>query len=163
MMILRSFLAAASLSLAASAATAVSPGVGQSVADATFTTAYGQSLSIGDLRGEVVVLTYWASDCDPCTEQVKALDYYSGQRSDVGLRVLAISVDKMANRELRRAFKGKRVHALTNMRGPFTPLGGFPTTYVIDRTGQVRYASSGPLDIEELNRILVPLIREPQP
>ena len=161
-MFLRNLLAAASLLLAASPS-AAEFGVGKVVTDATFTTAYGQTLSIGDLRGEVVVLTYWTSDCAPCADQLQMLDYYYRQRQDVGLRVMAISADQMSSRQVRRAFKGKLIHALVDIRGPFYPLGGFPTTYVIDRRGQVRYASADQLDIDKLNQILVPLIREPQP
>jgi len=154
-------LAATALLFLASPAAAIPPEVGDVVSDATFTTAYGQTLSIGDLRGEVVVLTYWTSDCDPCAEQLKMLDYYYRQRRNVGLRVLAISADQMSARQLRHAFAGKLVHAVESIRGPFDPLGAFPTTYVIDRAGQVRYAASGPLGIEQLNQILVPLLRQP--
>jgi cytochrome c biogenesis protein CcmG, thiol:disulfide interchange protein DsbE len=163
MKVLRNMLAAASLLLVADSGAAMSPGIGEVVSDATFTTAYGQTLKIGDLRGEVVVLTYWTTDCEPCTDQLKTLDYYYRQRASVGLRVLAISADEMSNRELRHAFAGRRVHPLSDIRGPFEPLGALPTTYVIDRNGQVRYAASGALGIEELNRILMPLIRQPQP
>lgn len=159
---LRNMLAVACLLLAASPS-AAEYGVGKVVTDATFTTAYGQTLSIGDLRGEVIVLTYWTSDCQPCDDQLQTLDYYYRQRRDVGLRVMAISADEMSSRQLRHVFKGKLIHALTDIRGPFYPLGGFPTTYVIDRRGQIRYASTDQLDIEKLNQILVPLIREPQP
>jgi cytochrome c biogenesis protein CcmG/thiol:disulfide interchange protein DsbE len=162
-MILRSLLAAASMLVATSSAVALTPGVGDTVSDTTFTTAYGQTLRLGDLRGEVVVLTYWMNDCGACTEQLRALDYYYRQRPDVGLRVIAISVDEMSSRELRKAFKDKRVHVVSKIEEPFEVPSAMPTTYVIDRTGKVRYASSAPLGIDQLNQILVPLIREPQP
>jgi cytochrome c biogenesis protein CcmG/thiol:disulfide interchange protein DsbE len=162
-MILRNLLIAASVLVAGSSATALTPGIGDQVSDTTFTTAYGQKLSIGDLRGEVVVLTYWMTDCGVCAEQLRTLDYYYRQRPDVGLRVMAISVDPMSSQELRRAFKDKRVYALSKIDGPFDVPIALPTTYVIDRTGKLRYASSAPLGIEQLNQVLVPLIREPQP
>ena len=162
-MVFRNMLVAASLLLVASPAAALKVGVGDVVTDATFTTAYGQTLSIGDLRGEVIVLTYWTSDCGACADQLKTLDYYYRQRRNAGLRVMAISADEMSARELRHAFKDKLIHALADMRGPFEPLGAFPTTFIIDRYGQIRYAFSRPLGIEELNKILVPLLRQPQP
>lgn len=162
-MILRRLLAAASMLAAASSAAALTPGIGDKVSDTSFTTANGQTLHIGDLRGEVVVLTYWMSDCGACNDQLQTLDYYYRQRSDVGLRVLAISVDAMSSQALRRAFRDKRVHALSKIDGPFDVPSAFPMTYVIDRTGKVRYASSTPLGIDQLNQVLLPLIREPQP
>jgi cytochrome c biogenesis protein CcmG/thiol:disulfide interchange protein DsbE len=162
-MILRNLLAAVSALAAASSAAALTPGVGDTVSDTNFTTAYGQTLRLGDLRGEVVVLTYWMSDCGVCTEQVRALDYYYRQRPGVGLRVMAVSVDEMSSRELRKAFKDKRLHVVSKIEDPFDMPSAVPTTVVIDRTGKVRYASSTPLNIDQLNQILVPLIREPQP
>jgi peroxiredoxin len=162
-MILRNLSIAASMLVAGSPATALTPGIGDQVSDTSFTTAYGQKLSIGDLHGEVVVLTYWMTDCGVCAEQLRTLDYYYRQRPDVGLRVLAISVDKMSSRELQRAFKDKRVYALSQIESPFDIPSAFPTTYVVDRAGKLRYASSAPLGIEQLNQVLVPLIREPQP
>ena len=162
-MVIRKLAAAMSLLIFTSPAMAAVPGVGTKVTDATFTTAFGQSLSMNDLRGQVVVLTYWTSDCEPCDEQLKALDYYYRQRHDVGLRVLVASADDLTDRQLRAAFKGKLVHPIYSLRGPFEPANSFPTTYVIDRNGQVRYVLSEALGIDRLNEILVPLLKQPQP
>jgi peroxiredoxin len=162
-MILRKLLTAASMLAATGSAAALTPGIGDKVSDTSFTTANGQTLHIGDLRGEVVVLTYWTIDCGVCNDQLQALDYYYRERSDVGLRVMAISVDAMSGQALRRAFRDKRVHVLSRIDDPFDVPIAFPTTYVIDRTGKIRFASSTPLGIEQLNQVLLPLIREPQP
>ena len=86
----RVLMAAAATLLFAGAAAAGPPARGTSVASTTFTTAYGQSLSIRDLRGNVVILTYWMRDCEVCDVQVAVLDYYYRQRKDMGLKVLAM-------------------------------------------------------------------------
>lgn len=162
-MFLRNMAIAAALLIGTSSATTASPGLGAVVTDTSFTTAGGQTMTLGDLRGEVVVLTYWVTDCTSCEEQLNTLDYYYRQRRDVGLRVLAIASEEMSDRELRSAFKGKAIHPLSRLRGPFDPMNSFPTTYVIDRNGQLRYAVSGPVGIERLNEMLVPLLKQPQP
>ena len=38
-----------------------------------------------------------------------------------------------------------------------------PTNYIIDRRGIVRYAKAGAMDLDDLNRELIPLLREPVP
>ena len=162
-MFLRNLTIAASLLVGAGSASALSPGVGEVVTNSSITTAYGQTLSIADLRGEVVVLTYWASDCAVCQEQMKALDFYHRQRPNVGLKMFAVSADGMSSQQLRKAFKNQSVYPLSSIQGPFEPMGALPTTYVIDRRGQVRYAAAGALGIDELNQLLVPLLRQPQP
>ena len=163
MIVLRNLMAAASLLLIASPAAAVSPGIGEVVSDTTFTTAYGQSLKMGDLRGQVVVLTFWTDDCAPCVEQLKVLDFYYRQRRNVGLQVLAVAAEDMTDRQLKYAFKDKLIHPIARMEGPFEPTEALPTTFVIDRNGQVRHVVTEGLDIDKLNRILVPLLRQPQP
>lgn len=160
---LRNLAIAASLLVAAGPAAALGPGVGEVVTNSSFTTAYGQTLRIADLRGEVVVLTYWASDCSVCHQQVKALDFYHRQRPNVGLKMFAVSADGLSSRQLQRAFKDQTIYPLSSIEGPFEPMGALPTTYVIDRRGQVRYAAAGALGIDELNQVLVPLLRQPQP
>jgi len=162
-MTLRNLLAAASLAFAATPALAASPGLGEVVTKTTFTTAYGQSLSLGDLRGDVIVLTYWMSECPACEDQLNTLDLYYRQRRNVGLKVLAISTDEMNDRQLRNAFKDRLVHPIRSIRGPFELLNDFPTTYIVDRYGQVRYVTEKPLSLDKLNEILVPLLRQPQP
>ena len=161
-MILRVLIAAGAL-LFAGTALAKPAGPGTLVADTTFTTANGQSLRIGDLRGQVVVLTYWMRDCGACDVQVAMLDYYHRQRRNLGLQILAIPAEDLTDAQLRAAFKGKGVRPLSRIRGPFAPLDRLPTTYVIDRYGQVRFAGSGLLGVERLNQLLVPLLRQPQP
>ena len=162
-MAIRNFAAAAaSLLLFASPAAAI-PSVGEQVTGTTFTTAFGQNLSMNDLRGQVVVLTYWMSDCTACDDQLKTLDYYYRQRRNLGLSVFVVSADDMTNRQLKAAFRGKLVHPIASIRGPFEPKGGFPTTYIIDRAGQVRHILSEPVGVDQLNQILVPLLKQPQP
>lgn len=161
-MILR-VLIGASMLMVAGAGLAKPPSLGTLVSNTSFTTARGQSLSMRDLRGQVVVLTYWMHDCEACDAQVKMLDYYSRQRGNLGLQVLAIPVEELSDRQLADAFKDKRVFPLSRINGPFEPMGKVPTTYVIDRYGQVRVAEAGLLDIERLNQLLIPLLRQPQP
>ena len=49
------------------------------------------------------------------------------------------------------------------VRGPYADLGGVPTNYVIDRAGVVRYAEAGAFDLDKLNAVLIPLLKEPAP
>lgn len=160
-MLVRNMIAAAALLTAVPAA--ASPGIGDTVTDTSFTTAYGQKLSLADLRGEVVVLTYWMTDCEVCKKQLDILDYYYRQRKNVGLRVLAITPEELGVRELQHAFRNRMIHPVASLRGDLGPKDGLPTIYIVDRNGQLRYAASGGLEIEKLNEILVPLLKQPQP
>ncbi|MDV3257269.1 MAG: TlpA family protein disulfide reductase [Sphingomonas sp.] len=159
-MFIRGALAAAALMIACPAAAA---GIGDNVADIQFTTVFGKEMKLGDLRGEVVVLTYWMTDCKVCEDQLDLLDHYYRARRNVGLRVMAISPELLSGRQIRDEFDERMIHPLTSVRGDLGPRNGVPTTYIIDRSGKLQYAAAGALGLEELNRILVPLLKEPQP
>jgi cytochrome c biogenesis protein CcmG/thiol:disulfide interchange protein DsbE len=49
------------------------------------------------------------------------------------------------------------------MNGPYRVLMGVPTNIVIDRHGIVRYAQAGGFSLDDLNALLVPLLREQRP
>lgn len=123
----------------------------------------GQQLNGQQLRGMVVVLNYWGQDCRACDEQLKALDYYYRQRHQLGLVVMVASSDRASDSQLRAALKGYRIHGAASVSGDLQPLKAIPTTYVIDRTGRIRYAKAGAIGLETLNEVLVPVMREPQP
>ena len=49
------------------------------------------------------------------------------------------------------------------IKGPYKPLGAVPTNYVIDRAGVIRYAKAAAFDLDDMNEILVPLLKESAP
>ena len=52
---------------------------------------------------------------------------------------------------------------MKRIKGPYRDLGGVPTNYIIDRSGKLVYAKAGALDLDTLNEIIVPLLKEPVP
>ena len=159
-----SLAAAVAILMTPVAASAIAPGIGTAVKDTQFRLAQdGRDLTMADMRGQVVVLTYWMRDCSSCDAQLSILDSYYRQRHNVGLRVFAVSMEDLNDGQINRAFRNRIIHPLSRIGAPFEMLSDLPTTYVVDRYGQVRYAGSGLLGTERLNQILVPLLRQPQP
>ncbi len=66
--------------------------VGRPAPPATLVTLSGQQISIADLRGKVVILTFWATWCEPCREELPLLSQYALEHGD-GLRVLGVCLD----------------------------------------------------------------------
>ena len=67
--------------------------VGQRAPPATLTTLDGRKLSTTELLGDVVILTFWATWCVPCREELPLLSQYANQHAGRGLRVLGFSLD----------------------------------------------------------------------
>ena len=111
----------------------------------------GDSLSIRDLEGHVVLLNVWATWCAPCVREMPSLQRLQDRFEGRGLRVVAVSVDAAARGASGQAEAVAPVAAFVARLGvTFTilhdPTGradrlfgvqALPTTLIIDRRGRV--------------------------
>jgi len=61
----------------------------------TFEDLTGQGLNIADLRGEVVLLQYWASWCGPCRAEIPHLRDVYAHYHERGFHIIGLSLDEM--------------------------------------------------------------------
>lgn len=140
------------------------PVVGQPAPPFEVTTFDGEKISLADLRGDVVILNFWATWCGPCREELPLLDTYYKLRKDVGLRVVAVTTEDSVPPYMLKPLAARLTMKLArHMRGNYAPLEGVPTNYVIDRAGVLRYAKADAFDLDTLNEVLVPLLNEMPP
>lgn len=138
--------------------------VGKPAPDAEFTLVSGEKIALSQLRGQVVVINFWATWCVPCREELPLLDSYYRVVGQRGVRVFAVTTeDSLPLYQMKKLFKALAITPARHVKGPYPVLGGVPTNYIIDRAGRVRYAKSGAFDLDDLNRELVPLINEEPP
>lgn len=70
------------------------PGVGKPAPPLSLHTLDGRTISIASLRGQVVILTFWATWCAPCKEELPLLSAYAARHAGQGLAVLGFSLDE---------------------------------------------------------------------
>lgn len=135
---------------------------GQAAPPFTLRLINGGKISFEELRGNVVVLNFWATWCVPCRTELPTLDRYYELRKDAGLRVYAVTTeDSLKPYQLKKLFDVMHIEPVRSIKGPYDVLGGaVPTNIVIDRNGVVRYAKAGAFTLESLNSLLVPLLNE---
>ncbi|MFZ0814626.1 MAG: TlpA disulfide reductase family protein [Candidatus Sulfotelmatobacter sp.] len=109
-----------------------------------------RTVTLSQLKGQVVVLNFWATWCPPCIEEMPSLVEMQQRMKAKGVTVLAVSVDADAG-SYHQFLKEHGVNLLTvrdadmktnNLYGTFK----FPETYIIDRNGVVRRKFIGAVD-----------------
>lgn len=109
----------------------------------------GDTLRLADLRGSVVVLSFWASWCRKCGDEMPRLAELERELGARGVKVLAVSVDRGGEGGVRDFLERHQAPSWVGretpgLRSAFGGIPGVPTTFVIDRDGVVRQRLFGP-------------------
>jgi len=146
-------------------ATAAKPKLGEPAPEAELTLIGGEKVRLSEMRGDVVVLNIWATWCAPCREELPLLDRYYALQKRHGLRVYALTTESSVPLyKLKPLFETLSIQPTKKIKGPYDAIdGAVPSNYVIDRAGVLRYARAAAFRLNDLNRELVPLLKEPRP
>ena len=135
--------------------------VGKPAPDFQVITLDGKKLTLADFKDQVLVINFWATWCAPCKRELPLLDKYLRAQQHAGLRVLAVTTeDSVPVSQLKSLAAALTIPMVRRFKGDYGPLKGVLTNYVIDRQGILRYAQAGGFTLNDLNEILVPLLRE---
>jgi cytochrome c biogenesis protein CcmG/thiol:disulfide interchange protein DsbE len=124
----------------------------------------GEKGSLDDYRGQVVVLNFWASWCDPCREESPLLERFHDDLREQGGTVVGVDVRDVSDDA--REFVREYGLSYPQLRDPDEEamsdydVRGLPETFVLDRRGRVAAVKRGPVDESYLRRVLDPLLRE---
>lgn len=111
-----------------------------------------QAHDLNAYRGSVVLVNFWASWCPPCLVEMPGLRRLAAGLETRPFSVLAINVGERKN-QVRRTLKltGFDQTVLLDSSSEASDQWGahvFPTSYLIDKAGQIRFKAVGPLDWE---------------
>jgi cytochrome c biogenesis protein CcmG/thiol:disulfide interchange protein DsbE len=135
--------------------------VDKAAPDFQVTTLDGEKLTLADFKFEVLVINFWATWCGPCKTELPMLDAYYRQQQYSGLRILAVTTeDSLPISKLKPLAAVLTIPMARHFKGPYGPMRGVPTNFVIDRHGVLRYAKAGALTFDDMQSVLAPLLKE---
>jgi peroxiredoxin len=67
----------------------------------------GEKMNLGQYRGKIIVLNFWATWCEPCQEETPMLVDEEARYRERGVVVVGISLDNPGDEEKVRAFAAK--------------------------------------------------------
>ena len=142
-----------------------SPLVGKPASRFALTAFDGKRVALESLRGQVVVVNFWASWCYPaCYEEAPSLERAWQTYKDRG--VVVVGVNFQDKDEPAKRFLTQFGHTFPNAPDASGRVSvdygvyGVPETYFIDRKGRVRFKRVGPVSDELLKQQIEPLLAE---
>ena len=133
--------------------------------DFTLTTLAGDVVSRESLRGQVVLVNFWATWCPPCRVEMPGFQQVYDARRNDGFTILGISTD--ARRDGIGFFLEERgitypvAMAANSIGSKFGGVQTLPTSFLIDRDGRIRYEVRGIFSETALSRAVDLLLAEP--
>jgi cytochrome c biogenesis protein CcmG/thiol:disulfide interchange protein DsbE len=122
----------------------------------------GGSAALADYRGQVVVLNFWASWCEPCKDESPLLQRWHRRMQARGGTVLGVDMyDVTSPAQDFIDEYGLTYPMLKDKDGEGVKQFGvvaYPETFVIDRRGRIAAVARGPVDEEFMRRSVAPLL-----
>lgn len=135
--------------------------------DFTITDFDGRTVTLSDLRGQVVIVNFWASWCPPCREEAAYLEATWRKYEDRG--VVFIGVDWVDTEKEALAYIDE--FDITYLNGPDIGtriaqaynIQGVPETFFVAKNGELRGVHIGPMKSPQLDEKIEELLAEPYP
>lgn len=127
----------------------------------------GNTFSLSDFKGKVVVLEFFASKCGPCKPQLMELREIRSAYPEDQVKIISVSFDPRADTDEVLRDLAKNVSVTWIMARDTIGIADVygadmaPTTYLIDRAGNIRYVSPGLTKSDRLMPKIDELVSEP--
>ncbi len=137
--------------------------LGNTAPDFTLKTLDGKEVSLSDYRGKVVMVNVWASWCEPCRQEMPAIEQAYKTYQDQGLVVLGLNLkEKQVPIQGFADTYGLTFPILLDTDGKVGTdlyrVRPIPTTFFVDRDGILRNKAETPMSFSYIEGIVKPLL-----
>lgn len=125
----------------------------------------GESFQLSKQKGKVVIMNIWATWCAPCHDETPDFVDLYDKYKDQGLVILGVSIDEQGKSVVQPFMEKYNVNYPMviddgSIMDKYGPTMGIPTTYIINKKGNLQYFAVGALTQKELEPKLVKLLNE---
>ena len=127
----------------------------------TLPTLAGEELQLDTYKGQVVLLNFWATWCEPCKRELPALEQAYQQYGNQGLAVIGVN---LTDDEFAQGRDEAAIQAFLTQFGVSYPIAldiegevanayrifPLPTSFFIDGAGRIRYVHIGELTLDDV-------------
>ncbi len=108
----------------------------------------GDSIRPEELRGKVVLVNFWATWCPPCRVEMPGFESVWRSRASRGFTVVGLADDAASPTAIRGFLQARGITypvAIPDaaLRRAFGSPNVLPTSFLVDRTGRIRYTVRG--------------------
>lgn len=125
------------------------PAIGHPAPDFTLETLDGEPVTLSELRGQPVVMNFWASWCGPCRAEMPELQRLHDRLAEAGVVVLGVNQGESPETVARyREEIGVDFPAVLDRRTGVSQkylVNSLPTTFFVDREGVIQTLFIGPM------------------
>lgn len=125
----------------------------------------GGSFRLSDHTGKVIIMNIWATWCPPCHDETPDFVELYNQYKEDGLLILGVSIDEQGRSVVEPFMEKYEVNYPMiiddgTVMDKYGPTMGMPTSYILDKEGNLRYFAVGALTNRELEPKIQRLLSE---
>jgi peroxiredoxin len=125
--------------------------------------ATGKTLKLSDLKGKVVLLNFWATWCGPCKLEIPWFEDFQTTYKDKPFTVVGVSMDDDGWKAVKPYISSAKMNypvvvGNDKMADSFGGVDAMPTTFIIDKNGNIAASHTGLVSKEDYRQEILALM-----